>query len=219
MPIIYKISKFKYNSINHANFTKKRGLSMLDKNSQAALEFLMSYGWAIVGVIVAVGALSYFGILNFNALLPEKCVLATGIECLDFKAGADGVSFVVKNSIGDSVVIETIALSGYGDCEAAFFTKLDNGKQGIFDVGCDLNSAGQKLNSEIRLVYESTTTLRHNSSGRIITRIEKAAIGIGSGLSNLQICQNAQNSGLCSGLEFYGEGYQAACCSEHGLCC
>lgn len=33
-------------------------------------------------------------------------------------------------------------------------------------------------------------------------------------------CQNAQNGGLCGGLDLaYGAGYQAACCSEHGLCC
>ncbi|MBI2659509.1 hypothetical protein HYX05_05420 [Candidatus Woesearchaeota archaeon] len=34
------------------------------------------------------------------------------------------------------------------------------------------------------------------------------------------ICQNAQNLGLCSGLDIiYGIGYQASCCSEHSLCC
>ena len=38
--------------------------------------------------------------------------------------------------------------------------------------------------------------------------------------SNFNTCQNAQNNGLCAGLDIaYGSGYQAACCSEHGLCC
>ena len=38
--------------------------------------------------------------------------------------------------------------------------------------------------------------------------------------SNSNTCQNAQNNGLCAGLDIaYGSGYQAACCSEHGLCC
>ncbi len=34
------------------------------------------------------------------------------------------------------------------------------------------------------------------------------------------ICQNAQDSSLCDGLDItYGEGYKALCCSEHSLCC
>ena len=34
------------------------------------------------------------------------------------------------------------------------------------------------------------------------------------------VCQNAKNNGLCAGLDIaYGAGYQAACCSEHSLCC
>ena len=38
--------------------------------------------------------------------------------------------------------------------------------------------------------------------------------------TDFNICQNAQNSGLCAGLDIvYGVGYQATCCSEHILCC
>ena len=38
--------------------------------------------------------------------------------------------------------------------------------------------------------------------------------------SDSNICQNAQNGGLCDGLDItYGEGYRTLCCSEHSLCC
>ena len=37
---------------------------MKTRKSQAALEFLMNYGWAILVVLIAVGALAYFGVLN-----------------------------------------------------------------------------------------------------------------------------------------------------------
>ena len=39
---------------------------MINKKSQAALEFIMTYGWAILVVLVAIGALAYFGILYDN---------------------------------------------------------------------------------------------------------------------------------------------------------
>lgn len=38
--------------------------------------------------------------------------------------------------------------------------------------------------------------------------------------SDYSICLNANNNGLCDGLDIvYGLGYKAACCSEHTLCC
>ena len=43
------------------------------KRGQVALEFIMTYGWAILVVLVAIGALAYFGVLNPGKYLPEKC--------------------------------------------------------------------------------------------------------------------------------------------------
>lgn len=191
---------------------------MLDKKSQAALEFLMSYGWAILVVLIAVGALSYFGVLNLSMFLPEKCTLVPGIACLDFRAGTDGVTLVIKNSIGDSIVVESVTVTAVNNCETTFFTKLNNGEQGTFNVGCNLT--GSKLNSELRFIYEGVNALQHNASGRLISRIEQNTIGIGTGQTDLQVCQDWQNNGLCEALDlFYGEGYRAACCSEYSLCC
>jgi len=34
------------------------------KKGQVAFEFLMTYGWAIIVVLVVVGALAYFGVLS-----------------------------------------------------------------------------------------------------------------------------------------------------------
>jgi len=39
-------------------------------------------------------------------------------------------------------------------------------------------------------------------------------------ISDITICQNAQNDNLCNGLDLtYGRGYRTACCTEHSLCC
>lgn len=46
----------------------------MNKKSQAAMEFLMMYGWAILIVLIALGALWYFGVLNpdyFGVLNPD----------------------------------------------------------------------------------------------------------------------------------------------------
>src|SRR3989339_453464 len=77
-----------------AALTPRLNKMMITRKSQAALEFLMTYGWAILVVLVAIGALAYFGVLSPDKFLPAKCQLPAGIACTDFKidnGGALGV--------------------------------------------------------------------------------------------------------------------------------
>jgi len=55
---------------------QKRGKHQESSHSgQAALEFLMSYGWAILAVIAGIFALAYFGVLDLDKFLPHKLLL------------------------------------------------------------------------------------------------------------------------------------------------
>ncbi|MFH1682544.1 MAG: hypothetical protein ABIA37_01990 [Candidatus Woesearchaeota archaeon] len=74
--------------------------------AQAAMEFLMSYGWAILVVMIAVGALSYFGVLDAGMILPESCTSSAGMDCTG-KASITGntVAFVVHNNQGYPVLV------------------------------------------------------------------------------------------------------------------
>ena len=37
---------------------------MMNRKSQSAMEYLMTYGWAILVVLIALGALFYLGVFN-----------------------------------------------------------------------------------------------------------------------------------------------------------
>jgi hypothetical protein len=84
------------------------------KKSQAAMEFLMTYGWAIFIILVAIGALAYFGVLDPIKMLPEKCTGDTGFTCTD-RPGITGavtgapiggtIKFVFTNNQGKDVII------------------------------------------------------------------------------------------------------------------
>ena len=60
------------------------------KKSQAALEFLTTYAWAFLVILIMVGALAYFGILSPSKLLPDRCNFGSEISC-------DKNSMIVKN--------------------------------------------------------------------------------------------------------------------------
>lgn len=60
------------------------------KRGQAALEFLSTYGWAIVVILITIGAMSYFGIWTPQNFLPSKCTVETPFVCLDSKVDSSG---------------------------------------------------------------------------------------------------------------------------------
>src|SRR3989338_423825 len=102
---------------------EKRGKLMFRKSGkgQAALEFLMTYGWAILVVLIVIGALSYFGVLNPTIMLPEKCTLQMGLYCKNHlmqlttrPSGGENhtVFFEFENGMGKGIIITGINVTG-----------------------------------------------------------------------------------------------------------
>jgi len=56
---------------------------MKDKKSQAALEFLITYGWVLIVSLIGISSLSFFGVMNPMKLLPDVCVVDVGFKCDD----------------------------------------------------------------------------------------------------------------------------------------
>ena len=188
------------------------------KKSQAAMEFLMTYGWAILVVLVAIGALAYFGVLSPGRFLPERCSLPSGITCLDFNVEASRVILALQNNFGETITIDEVKVTkkNNGSCSNTESRLLKNNKKTIIIVlDCNNGKTGEKFKGDINITYTKEDLVSHVIKGTIIAKVTA-----GSAVSSSTICQNAQDYGLCVGLDIvYGEGYQATCCSEHGLCC
>src|SRR3989338_6114780 len=136
---------------------------MTNKKSQAALEFIMTYGWAILVVLVAIGALAYFGVLSPDRFLPSKCTLQSGIACLDHKATATTLVIYVKNSLGYDLAIDGVKAqqctcenpAGSGGCTAfsgvGEASTLSNGAAGTYTLTCV--NGGSKYNGDVNISY------------------------------------------------------------------
>ncbi len=139
------------------------------KKSQAALEFIMTYGWAILVVLVAIGALAYFGVLSPDKFLPNKCTLQSGIACIDHKATATQLQIVVKNSLGYDVTIDAVkaqqctALGSQGT--------LSNGGQATYTLTC--TNSGSKYNGNVNVSFTNIeSSIPHTNQGQVTTKIE-----------------------------------------------
>ncbi|HLG24694.1 MAG TPA: hypothetical protein VI564_07235 [Candidatus Nanoarchaeia archaeon] len=144
---------------------------MMNRKSQAALEFIMTYGWAILVVLVAIGALAYFGVLSPDRFLPNKCTLQSGIACTDFKATSGSVIVHITNSLGQD--LDTVVI-GAGDCgNSGAGVTLANGASSTFTVTCNPVLTGSKYNAQLNVSYVVTdTSVSHNNVGQITARLE-----------------------------------------------
>ena len=185
--------------------------------SQAAMEFLMTYGWAILVVLVAVMALSYFGVLSPDMFLSKKCSFPSGISCLDYQVTDSRVALVLQNNFGGTITIEKISVSGgSSSCSDNTSIELKNKEKVIFAIlGCNNGGEGARFRGVVNITYTKEDLLSHALSGSILARITGESVITSSG-----ICQNAEDEGLCSGLDLvFGQGYRDTCCDEYRLCC
>jgi len=178
----------------------------------------MTYGWAILVVLVAVTALSYFGILSPDMFVPEKCFLPADITCLDFNVETSRIILVLQNNFGEIITIDRVAVAkkGGSSCSDTESVMLNNNAKVIITIsGCNNGNIGEKFYGEINMTYTKESLLTHLIEGSI-----RAKITGESTISSSSICQNAEDGGLCDGLDIlFGVGYKDLCCSEYDLCC
>ena len=142
---------------------------MVNKKSQAALEFLMTYGWAILVVLVAIGALAYFGVLSPDKFLPAKCTLQAGLACLDHKATANSLVLRVQNSLGYDITVDAVKARG---CTALGSQgTLVNGAPATWTLTC--TNSGSKYNGQVNITYTNIdTSIQHTNVGSVTSKIE-----------------------------------------------
>lgn len=75
------------------------------KRGQSALEYLVTYGWAILAVVIIAGVLWYFGIFNPSRFAGEKqCGGFSAFVCQDFRVNTTGhLAMVLNNKVGGTV--------------------------------------------------------------------------------------------------------------------
>ena len=86
------------------------------RKSQAALEFLTTYGWAFLVILIMIGTLAYFGILSPSKILPNRCNFGAEFQCIDYQISASDNTFKIrlKNNVGEPITVGSINLTSEG---------------------------------------------------------------------------------------------------------
>jgi hypothetical protein len=153
------------------------------------MEFLMTYGWAILVVLVVIGALAYFGVLNPQSFLPKRCTLSAGFSCPDVlvkaNAGSPTIQLQFINGLSNPIELLTFkvidtqqsgALLNCGPTGAALALTAGQQTELKAPLLTCLGSAvtvGQRIKATISFQYKDMATgYTHSSTGDLITDVE-----------------------------------------------
>jgi hypothetical protein len=143
---------------------KKRNI-FFGKKSQVALEFLVTYGWAILASMIAIAALAYFGITNPAKTLPDKCIFSNNFVCSDYIINSPNtVKVKLINGLGQSLylpnasVINSSGVSSLCTLDASAWASDESR-----EMNCTI-SGGNFLNKE-KTKIKFSMTYRKTASG------------------------------------------------------
>jgi hypothetical protein len=156
---------------------------MFTKRAQSALEFLTTYGWAFLVILIMIGALSYFGVLDPSRFLPEKCVFVQPLGCQDqtYNPTEERIQMRVINGAQDMTDVTYVLDSSSCPGIAALTDGLGAALPGTWDAGQELEifvecedadgadvSMGNRPSARMTVTYTPTgATYPKTSEGQI----------------------------------------------------
>ena len=74
------------------------------RKGQTAMEYLMTYGWAILIIMVVLAVLFYLGVLN--PPIPEPCVFPARVTCISSKLNTAGnLTLIIGQGTGHPIMV------------------------------------------------------------------------------------------------------------------
>ena len=190
----------------------------MNSKAQAAMEFLMTYGWVLLFVVVVIGALAYFGLFDVSKFIQDKCEINNNFVCVDYKIAENAIIIQIKNNAGTDYYISRLSYSRNGEliCSWPFNFHMGNGDVHTFTTFCDVGSGSAKQSITLDLEYYKSPLSRHIATGEISHAVE----GVYGALSKQEICQRADPDLCCTLDMFFGPNTKQKCCSDYPpLCC
>ncbi len=142
---------------------------MQNKKGQAAMEFLMTYGWAILAAVIAIGVLAYFGVFSPGKYTSGSAVVNPPFYANAWNVKTTGITLELTNNGGEDYNISAINISNCGVNSTAV-TSIAGSKTAII-IPCTL-TAGQNFKGDIAISYiKSGSSVTLTSTGTIAEKI------------------------------------------------
>lgn len=144
----------------------------MEKKGQAAMEFLMTYGWAILAAIIAIGVLAYFGVFSPGKYISKACIINNPFGCDESALAAGAITLNIRNGGGEDYNVSSIAIAGCTSYTTAT-TIVDGSTSGAVVITCAGLVSGDKVNKDITITYMKNNggTIAQTATGSISGRV------------------------------------------------
>jgi hypothetical protein len=164
------------------------------RKGQGAFEFLTTYGWAFLIILVVIAALVYFRVFNPSRNLPDKCTFGQIFTCTDMVVHANPspgeVRVVLAQNKGATVFVKGMSVEmqdfgGNGLCKAngvdldgVAEVRMESNDR--VEIVCPLQAAalklsdfvGDKESAQLVITYrELRSTFNHTEAGSLYTTV------------------------------------------------
>lgn len=90
------------------------------KRAQASVDFLFTYGWALMAVLIVLIAITYFGISRPQQFVAQQCVADDAFNCFEFGADSDSLDVILQSKVGMPLNITAVAVLQAFETECIF---------------------------------------------------------------------------------------------------
>lgn len=150
---------------------------MMDKKGQGAMEYLMTYGWAILIVIVVGGVLYYYGVFSPGTLVGETKTGFGEVEVDQWSVSGSSLNLVLANRAGEDINITNVYVTTDGQTSGTSIspeTALNSGERmgstltPVPSIPGEGYSSGDAYQLDVAIEFEYTRTgLTKNSTGKL----------------------------------------------------
>ncbi|MEA3254800.1 MAG: hypothetical protein U9Q22_03080 [Candidatus Altiarchaeota archaeon] len=153
--------------------------SLRGKKAQTSVEYLLTYGWTVIIIGVALVALWQMDVFKTPAP-PPGCTGFEQVTPIDCKADNSGmIELVLTNEAGARIKLNTVSAEVFGkactlDYNPGTKPELRAGQTIKLNVsGCTFNGVGEYYKADITIAYHNVVSeMDHNSVGECHGAVE-----------------------------------------------
>jgi hypothetical protein len=145
---------------------------MVFRKGQAALDFLMTYGWAIALVVIIAAVLFSMRLFDTSNFVGNKATGFSGVAVKDWTYTAAGAfSVLFSNQVGQPVIINAVNVSIGGAPSVAMTgsnaTVQVGANSGSFTATLPSGTVGNGYTAAVVISYTTPSGFNYTSSGTL----------------------------------------------------
>src|SRR3989344_5264296 len=151
----------------------------MERKGQAAMEFLMTYGWAILAAIIAIAVLAWFGVFNPGRLSQDTVFIGAPLGANAAKVNVSTVTIDLQNGAGENIQLRNVQVGS--TCERSFNgagtnlgINISASSSALLYLNCT-STLDDTLRGTITVNYlKSTSTIEQSATGTLTFKVKAA---------------------------------------------